>query len=337
MIIQEKSVGLWYMNRGFIPLVIIAIASLVGALTAGGAYTVYKINSLHDENEAIKTELQKQKVLDMPAQELVKDSEYDELSPEVYYVIGTTNVRDCASKSCDVLFTLSMNHEIKSAYQKLEFMPEWLDVSFDGGVVGYIHKTTLSEEKTGIVNESNAVGQSVMESVESIAPWQDTEKSEALTQIKETAGDKYDWDEISKSTATLREKREYYEERKKDSEGRLNDMDGAKDIYTKWSPIVFGTLAEAIAHKGYEQAVAVAASEYEISKELGNIISAINATLLIIKNKDEKNLVESINNYRSLEEKYVESYTKHVALYRTATKTLEDFRKALESLGFKMN
>lgn len=49
------------MRRGFIPLVVMAIIGLVSALTAGGAYTVYKVNELQKENEAIKTELQEQK------------------------------------------------------------------------------------------------------------------------------------------------------------------------------------------------------------------------------------------------------------------------------------
>ena len=42
-------------------MIVIAVVTLVSALTVGGVYTVHKVNQLQNENESIKTELQEQK------------------------------------------------------------------------------------------------------------------------------------------------------------------------------------------------------------------------------------------------------------------------------------
>ncbi len=73
---------------------------------------------------------------------------------KTFYLKDTTNVRKCASSVCEVLFTLPLNHEIKSPYKSTDLMPEWLDVEFEDGVTGYINRTTLSENKTIVIRET---------------------------------------------------------------------------------------------------------------------------------------------------------------------------------------
>ncbi len=61
------------MNRGFIPLLAALIIGVISLVTAGGVYTVVKINNLEKENKKITEELVEQK--ETAVQETVSDEE----------------------------------------------------------------------------------------------------------------------------------------------------------------------------------------------------------------------------------------------------------------------
>src|SRR3989338_1970112 len=71
----------------------------------------------------------------------------ENLSSSTYYVKpDTANVRECPSTSCKILSTLSQNTELAFPGDLFDKYPDWVEVTFPDGGVGYVSKTVLSSE-----------------------------------------------------------------------------------------------------------------------------------------------------------------------------------------------
>lgn len=65
-----------------------------------------------------------------------------------YYVKSkAANVRECPQIPCKVIDTLSQNTELIFPGDLFDKYPDWAEVTFQDGRVGYVSKTTLSENK----------------------------------------------------------------------------------------------------------------------------------------------------------------------------------------------
>lgn len=265
--------------------------------------TKNEIQGLVDNNPETIDKLSEEKLITQ------NTTEYNENSQKIFYVKSVANVRKCSSLDCAVLFTLSLNHEITSPYQNISAMPEWLDVTFEDGVVGYINKITLSDERSSVL----------------LSDTLEIPKSKLTTA---------DWESLATSSQRLSDEITYYQGMQKESGERIKDLDVAKDLYTKWSPLVKGTLAEVIATKGYGQAVDAIESERKISIEITKVIESIKNLQNTIIERNGSDLVINTNTYKSLSASFLEKYAMHIEIYRTSATTVADFRKALESLGY---
>lgn len=68
---------------------------------------------------------------------------------ETYYVkTSAANVRECPQLSCKILGTYPQNTELAFPGELFDKYPDWVEVTFPDGGIGYISKTVLSENKT---------------------------------------------------------------------------------------------------------------------------------------------------------------------------------------------
>ena len=70
----------------------------------------------------------------------------ENLPSTTYYVKpDVDNVRECPSTSCKVLSTLSQNTTLTFPGDLYDKYPDWAEVTFPDGKLGYVSKTVLSE------------------------------------------------------------------------------------------------------------------------------------------------------------------------------------------------
>lgn len=75
---------------------------------------------------------------------------------KTYYVKPeTANVRECPSTSCKIIDTLSKNTELKVPGSIADKYPDWIEVTFPDGKVGYVSKSVLSSETSAEVAPAN--------------------------------------------------------------------------------------------------------------------------------------------------------------------------------------
>lgn len=68
---------------------------------------------------------------------------------ETYYVkTSAANVRECPQLSCKILGAYPQNTELIFPGELFDKYPDWVEVTFPDGGIGYISKTVLSENKT---------------------------------------------------------------------------------------------------------------------------------------------------------------------------------------------
>lgn len=74
-------------------------------------------------------------------------SEPTNSSEQTFYVkSGGANVRECPSTSCKALDTLSPNTKLTFPGDLFDKYPDWAEITFSDGKLGYVNKTTLSSE-----------------------------------------------------------------------------------------------------------------------------------------------------------------------------------------------
>ena len=65
---------------------------------------------------------------------------------KVFYVEAKrANVRECPSTSCKIIDTLFQNEKLTFPGDLYDKYPEWAEITFPNGQLGYVNKTTLSE------------------------------------------------------------------------------------------------------------------------------------------------------------------------------------------------
>lgn len=70
---------------------------------------------------------------------------------KTYYVkSGAANIRECPSTPCKVINTLPQNTELIFPGDLFDKYPDWAEITFQDGRVGYISKTTLSSEPSSV-------------------------------------------------------------------------------------------------------------------------------------------------------------------------------------------
>src|SRR3989338_2877308 len=70
---------------------------------------------------------------------------------KTYYVkSGAANIRECPSTSCKIINTLPQNTELTFPGDLFDKYPDWAEITFEDGRVGYINKTTLSSELSSV-------------------------------------------------------------------------------------------------------------------------------------------------------------------------------------------
>lgn len=70
---------------------------------------------------------------------------------KTYYVKSVAaNVRECPLTSCKVINTLPQNTELTFPVDLFDKYPDWAEITFQDGRVGYISKTTLSSEPSSV-------------------------------------------------------------------------------------------------------------------------------------------------------------------------------------------
>lgn len=70
-----------------------------------------------------------------------------EINKIVFYANAKSNVRSCASVTCDVLKQVDVNTPITLEYQNTNSMPEWVPISWSEGTIqknGYVNKMVLA-------------------------------------------------------------------------------------------------------------------------------------------------------------------------------------------------
>ncbi|OGG55148.1 hypothetical protein A3D62_02820 [Candidatus Kaiserbacteria bacterium RIFCSPHIGHO2_02_FULL_49_11] len=100
-----------------------------------------------------------------------------------YYVKpDIANVRECPSASCRVLNTLPQNTELTFPGDLFDKYPDWAEVTFPNGGVGYVSKTVLSEDTVSAGLPPPAGGSSSVGGIV-IGPW---------ANIQTTVGESYE-------------------------------------------------------------------------------------------------------------------------------------------------
>lgn len=97
----------------------------------------------------------------------------DNIQSTTYYVkTKSANVRECPSTSCKVIDSLSQNTPLTFPGDLFDKYPDWTEITFPNGQVGYVSKTTLSknivpESQLAPTDDSSSVGGII------IGPWGD--------------------------------------------------------------------------------------------------------------------------------------------------------------------
>ncbi|MFY9461947.1 MAG: SH3 domain-containing protein, partial [Candidatus Sungiibacteriota bacterium] len=66
-------------------------------------------------------------------------------SNTLYVKTGSANVRECPSTSCKIIDSLPQNQKLTFPGNLYDKYPEWAEITFPNGQIGYVSKTTLSE------------------------------------------------------------------------------------------------------------------------------------------------------------------------------------------------
>ncbi|MEK7097926.1 MAG: SH3 domain-containing protein [Patescibacteria group bacterium] len=90
----------------------------------------------------------------------------------LYVKTGSANVRECPSTSCKIIDSLPQNEKLIFPGNLYDKYPEWTEITFPNGQIGYVSKTTLSENP---VSERQLTPTDDSSSVGGIAigPWAD--------------------------------------------------------------------------------------------------------------------------------------------------------------------
>ena len=92
-------------------------------------------------------------------------------STSIYYVgVKSANVRECPSTSCKIIDTLFQNEKLTFPGDLYDKYPEWVEVTFPNGQLGYVSKTVLSENAVSAsqltpTDDSSSIGGII------IGPW----------------------------------------------------------------------------------------------------------------------------------------------------------------------
>ena len=116
-----------------------------------------------------------------------------ETSPTSTYYVGakSANVRECPSTSCKIIDSLSQNTPLAFPGDLFDRYPDWAEITFPNGQLGYVSKTTLSEKpvpesRLAPTDDSSSVGGIT------IGPWND---------IQITTGQSYEFHFCEPSSA----------------------------------------------------------------------------------------------------------------------------------------
>ncbi len=101
----------------------------------------------------------------------------------LYVKVDNANVRECPSTSCKVISTLAQNAELVFPGDLFDKYPDWAEVTFPDGKLGYISKTVLSENAVSASTSPSAGDPSSTGGV-TIGPWAD---------IQTTVGQSYEF------------------------------------------------------------------------------------------------------------------------------------------------
>ncbi|GEM_PF-3859758 len=93
-------------------------------------------------------------------------------SREYYIKSGSANVRECPSTSCEIIDSLPQNEKLVFPGNLFDKYPEWVEVTFPNGQIGYVSKTTLSEKPVSEKPLTPADDASSVGGV-TIGPWND--------------------------------------------------------------------------------------------------------------------------------------------------------------------
>ncbi len=149
------------MNKGFVPLLVVAIIGVVTLVAGGGAYGVYKYNQVVEEKQILTEKIDEQKDVEIQKlQEQVdslkegdvsnteEDSEVMEEKLTTYYIKSeVANVRPCTDvkdPACGPVGQIRQNTEVELPYLNIDDMPEWLPTKWAGDNA-YINKLVLSD------------------------------------------------------------------------------------------------------------------------------------------------------------------------------------------------
>src|SRR3989344_5982984 len=102
---------------------------------------------------------------------------------KTYYVkSGAANIRECPSTSCKIINTLPQNTELTFPGDLFDKYPDWAEITFPNGGVGYVSKTVLSEDTVSAGLPPPAGGSSSVGGIV-IGPW---------ANIQTTVGESYE-------------------------------------------------------------------------------------------------------------------------------------------------
>ena len=88
-----------------------------------------------------------------------------------YYVkTSSANVRECPSTSCKIIDSLPQNEKLTFPGNPFDKYPDWAEVTFPNGQIGYVSKTTLSENPASERQLTPTDGSSSIGGI-TIGPW----------------------------------------------------------------------------------------------------------------------------------------------------------------------
>ena len=106
------------------------------------------------------------------------------VQPRDYYVgVSGANIRECQATSCKVIDTIPANTKLTFSGDLFDKYPDWAEVTFPDGRVGYVSKTVLSENAVAASEPPPSGGPSSTGGI-TIGPW---------ANIQTTVGQSYEF------------------------------------------------------------------------------------------------------------------------------------------------